>query len=183
MISNSSKTTVHMVASLDGFVYKKDGNIDWLTSGDHYESGIALSKEDIKNYLAGIDCYVMGSKTYEQALVHGWPYGEKPVFVLSSRSLTSHYANVQFHNSELIEFFENKLRKEFKNIWIVGGPQLVKNCLQKKLVDEIIITIIPVLLGDGILFFDFIGIEQKLHLKNTVAYKDGLVELTYQIIK
>lgn len=182
MEHDHSKITLHMVSSLDGFIAKKDGSVDWLHSKSQYEKGVTLSEEDIQEYLAGIDCYVMGSKTYEQALNLGWPYGELPVVVLSNRPLKTERENVRFYRGELEYLINNELKPLYKNIWVVGGAMLAKAVLRSKLVNEIIVSIMPVILGDGILFFDYIGQEQLLRLKDVKAYKDGMVELCYVVI-
>lgn len=62
MTPNTSKITIHMVASLDGFIAKKDGKVDWLQSTDNYEKGVSLSKEEIETFIKGIHCYVRGPK-------------------------------------------------------------------------------------------------------------------------
>lgn len=170
-----------MVSSLDGFIAKKDGDVSWMASNDHYEKGATLSEEEITTFLEKIDCYVMGSKTYEHALELGWPYGDTPVIVLTSRNLTSDRDSVHFYSRDLNELIDKRLKPQFEHIWMVGGTMLTKAFLRQRLADEIVVTIIPVLLGDGTLFFDYVGQEEKLHLKDVVAYKDGMVELTYEV--
>ena len=172
-----------MVSSLDGFIAKKDGSVSWMHVDDTYEKGVELTKEDIAEFLASIDCHVMGSKTYEQAVELGWPYGEVPVFVLTKRNLKSDKKSVHFLSGELTEIVTHQLKSKFKNIWVVGGALLTKEFLQLGLADEVNITIIPILLGDGTLFFDYIGKEIPLHLKDMTAFKDGMVELVYEVIK
>ncbi|MEO1258704.1 MAG: dihydrofolate reductase family protein [Bacteroidota bacterium] len=181
MSHKTSKITIHMVSSLDGFIAKKDGSVDWLHSTDHYEKGVTLSEEDIAAFIEKIDCYVMGSHTYEQALQLGWPYGDVPVFVLTRRNLTSDRQNVEFYKGDLNRFVNERLRPNHQNIWMVGGAMLTKEFIRLKLADEIIVSIMPVILGGGTLFFDFVGREQTLHLKDVTAYKDGMVELCYEI--
>ena len=183
MKTNTSKVTIHMVSSLDGFVAKKDGSISWLNSTDNYEKGITLSEEDIEEYVKKIDCYVMGSSTYEDALKLGWPYGDKPVIALSKRDLTTDRKNVTFYKGDLDVLVNDKLKPNYKNIWLVGGAELVKDFIRLQLADEIIISIMPIILGGGTLFFDYIGQEQLLHLKDVKAYSDGMVELMYEIKK
>lgn len=178
-----SKVTIHMVSSLDGFIAKTDGSVSWMHSNYTYEKGVELTKEYIAEFLKSIDCYVMGSKTYEHALELGWPYGEVPVFVLTKRALKSDKKNVQFLSGDLAEIVTNQLKAKFKNIWMVGGALLTKEFLRLGLTDEINITIIPILLGDGMLFFDHVGKEIPLHLKDMTAFKDGMVELVYEIHK
>ena len=183
MTSHASQVTLHMVSSLDGFIAKKDGDISWLHSTDRYAPGKTLSEADITAYLQTIDCYVMGSKTYEHALELGWPYGDKPVFVLTHRPLQSKKENVKFLSGDLEKLVNEDLKPQFSSIWMVGGTMLTKEFLQLGLVDELIVSIMPILLGDGTLFFDYIGKEQRLHLKDMTAYHDGMVELSYEVIK
>ncbi len=176
-----AKITLHMVSSLDGFIAKRDGSVLWLNSTDSYEKGIELTEEDIATFIKTIDCYVMGARTYEQALKLGWPYGDKPVIVLTNRKLVKEREKVRFYSGDLNALVNDQLKPNYQSIWLVGGSMLAKDFLRLKLVDEIIISIMPIILGDGILFFDYIGQEQQLHLKDTKAYQDGMVELCYEI--
>lgn len=178
-----SIVTLHMVSSLDGFIAKKDGDVSWMRSTDTYAAGVELTDEIIKKFLDKIDCYVMGSHTYEDAVKLGWPYGDVPVYVITNRTLKSERKSVQFYSGDLIPFVNNKLRNRYKNIWMVGGSGLTREFLRYNLGDEIIVSIMPIILGDGILFFDFVGRELLLHLKDVTAYKDGMVELTYDILR
>lgn len=68
--------TLHMVSSLDGFIARKDNSISWLDSTGVYEAGVSISEEEAAIFVKGIDCYVLGSRTYEHALELGWPYGD-----------------------------------------------------------------------------------------------------------
>ncbi len=179
--TQTSNLTLHMVASLDGFISKQDGTVDWMHSQDQYDKGVALTEEDIADYLASIDCYVMGSHTYELALQLGWPYGDKPVVVVSSRSLSSDRASVSFFHGDIVELVEEQLKARYQNIWLVGGAALAKAFLQSNLVDKITLSIMPIILGGGTLFFDFIGKEIPLHLEDVKAYQDGMVELSYAV--
>jgi dihydrofolate reductase len=183
MKTENSRITIHMVSSLDGFIAKKDGTVSWMRSTDNYEKGIELTKEYIANFLESIDCYVMGSQTYEHAVKIGWPYGEVPVFVFTNRDLKSDKKSVKFLSGDLTEILNNQLKPKFENIWMVGGTLLTKEFLRLGLADEINITIIPTLLGNGTLFFDYIGKELSLHLKDVTTFKDGMVELVYEIKK
>ncbi len=183
MRTNTSKVTIHMVSSLDGFIAKKDGSVSWLESTDSYEKGISLSEEYIAEFIKAIDCYVMGSRTYQHALTLGWPYGDVPVIVLTSRDLISSRGNVKFYSGNLNKLVNDQLKPNYRNIWLVGGAMLAKDFIRLKLAEDIIISIMPVILGNGTLFFDYIGKEQLLHLKDVTAYNDGMVELWYEIKK
>lgn len=170
-----------MVSSLDGFIAKKDGSISWLQSTDQFEPGKTLTIEDMEAFNKAIDCYVMGSRTYQHAIELGWPYGETPVFVLTHRELTTDLKNVNFYSADPSSLVKDQLKKNYQNIWMVGGAKLAKTFLQAELADDLVVSIMPILLGDGTLFFNFIGKEQQLHLKDVTAYKDGMVELWYEI--
>lgn len=98
-----------MVSSLDGFIAKKDGTVDWLNSTDHYERGITLSDEKIVEFLSAIDCYVMGSRTYEHALELGWPYGNVPVIVITDRDLSTDKSSVEFYAGDLEKLANEQL--------------------------------------------------------------------------
>ena len=171
-----------MVSSLDSFIASSDESTDWMHSHDFFEEGVELSDEYVSEFLSTIDCYVMGSRTYEHALQLGWVYGKTPVVVLSHRRLESHNRNVEFHAGDLADLAKTLTRK-YQNIWVVGGADTVKQFLLSNLVDEIVLTIVPVILGSGKPFFDDLGKTFQLHLKKTEAFKDGMVELTYQVRK
>lgn len=114
-------------------------------------------------------------------LGNGWPYGDKPTFVLTSRNLHSNKKSVQFCNGNLHELFSSQLLP-YKNIWVVGGAYVTKAMLLKNFINQIVISIMPILIGEGLPFFDSIQTEVNLHLLDTKAYKDGIVKLTYQVI-
>ena len=183
MTTATSKVTLHMVSSLDGFIAKKDGSVSWLQSSDCYDKGVTLTDEDVEEFNRTIDCFVMGSRTYELALTLGWPYGDTPTIVLTHRDLPTDRENVEFYSGDLNKLVNDRLEPNYKNIWLVGGAMLAKDFIRLKLADDIKLTIMPIILGDGMLFFDYIGQEQALHLKDVTAYKNGLVELWYEIRK
>src|SRR5437868_4210118 len=135
MEHTKSRVTIHMAASLDGFIARKDGSVDWLETSDKFEGGETMDPEFVAEFLKTIDCYVMGSRTYETALnFHakgfGWSYGDKPVFVLTSRELPKARDTVEFHSGELALLVNERLRPNFRSIWFVGGGQLSGECLR-----------------------------------------------------
>src|SRR5678815_3575848 len=106
MASTESRVTIHMVASLDGFIARKDGRVDWLETSDTFEGGDTLDPEFVQEFLETIDCYVMGSRTYQtglsfEARVFGWSYGHKTTFVLSHRELSRTRDTVEFYSGDL----------------------------------------------------------------------------------
>jgi dihydrofolate reductase len=175
--------TIHMVASLDGYIAKPDNSIAWMDTKDNHEKGIRDEDIDVAGFLAGIDCYVMGAKTYEHALELGWPYGDKPVVVLTRRALPASKDSVTFLSGELSSLVTKQLIPKYRNIWMVGGAELTREFLRLGLADDIRITIAPVLIGEGTPFFDELRQEIPLHLKEVSAYRNGYVELWYEIRK
>ncbi|HET7106949.1 MAG TPA: dihydrofolate reductase family protein [Candidatus Acidoferrum sp.] len=171
---------MHVVSSLDGFIAKQDNSVSWLEdNGSVYEAGATISEQEIAAFIKAIDCYVLGSRTYEHALELGWPYGETPTVVVTSRKMSSTKNNVEFYSGDLRELIDAKLAPRYRNIWLVGGARLCQRFLKLGLVDEIKLTIAPVLLGDGLRLFGDSATEARWNLQNVVAYKNGFVELSY----
>ncbi|MGD9633179.1 MAG: dihydrofolate reductase family protein [Pirellulales bacterium] len=184
--NQSSRVTIHMVASLDGFIARRDGRVDWLETADEFAGGDTMDPETITGFLQTIDCYVMGSRTYETALRFeaqgfGWAYGDKPAFVLTSRPLPQTRESVEFHSGGLAEFVNGHLRQKFRSIWFVGGGAVCGECLRLGLADEVRYSIVPILIGDGISFFDKLKHDIPLHLAEVKAYNSGMVALRYQL--
>lgn len=176
-----------MVSSLDGYIAKKDNSVSWFETTDNYEKGANVTAQDAEEFVKTIDCYIMGSRTYEHALElsksYGWVYGDVPTIVLTRRKLPVDRQNIETYSGDLVKLVNERLKPNYKNIWLVGGAKLVKDFIRLNLADEIRQSILPVILGDGAPFFDQIGQEQALHLKDVTAYKNGMVELYYEIRK
>ena len=187
MTTGTFKITIHMVSSLDGIIAKKDNSVSWFETSDHYEEGVNVTEHDIGEFLKTIDCYVMGARTYEHALElsksYGWAYGDKPTIVLTHRNLPVDRPNIEIYSGDLNKLVNERLKPNYKNVWLAGGSMLAKDFIRLKLAGEIRLSIIPIILGNGTLFFDHIGQEQALHLKDVTAYKNGMVELLYEVRK
>ena len=179
------KVTIHMVSSLDGIIAKKDNSVSWFESTDNYENGVA--GENAEEFMKTIDCFVMGSRTYEHALElsknFGWAYGDVPTIVVTHRDLPLERKNIEIYSGDLNKLINERLKPYYSNVWLVGGAMLAKEFIRLRLADEIRVSILPVILGDGILFFDNVEYEQALHLQDVTAYKSGMVELRYEIRK
>jgi dihydrofolate reductase len=177
--------TIHMVSSLDGIIAKKDNSVAWFETSHFYEKGV--TGQNPEEFLKTIDCYVMGARTYEHALElsrsYGWGYGDVPTIVLSHRNLPLERKNIELYSGNLGKLVDERLKPKYSNVWLVGGAMLAKDFIRLKLADEIRFSILPIILGDGTLFFDHIGQEQLLELKDVTAYKTGMVELRYEIKK
>ena len=175
-----SRVTLHVVSSLDGFITRKDNSVSWLDfSGSVYEAGVSISEEEAATFVKAIDCYVLGSRTYEHALELGWPYGDTPTVVVTGREWPPVRESVEFYSGDLETLVDVKLSPRFRNIWLMGGAMLCQRFLELGLVDEIRLTMAPVLLGEGLRLFGGVLTEKRWELKNVVAYKNGFVELSY----
>jgi dihydrofolate reductase len=186
MENTKSRVTIHMAASLDGFIARKDGSVDWLETSDRFEGGDTMAPEGVEAFLKTIDCYVMGSRTYETALDFeakglGWSYGDKPTFVLTRRELRRVRDTVQFYSGELARLVDERLKPNFQSIWFVGGGQVCGECLRLGLADEVRYSIMPILIGDGISFFDRLARDVALHLVEVKPYESGMVALRYDV--
>ncbi|MDP2318672.1 MAG: dihydrofolate reductase family protein [Acidobacteriota bacterium] len=181
-----SRVTIHMAASLDGFIAREDGRVDWMETSDKFEGGDTMTPEFVAAFLETIDCYVMGSRTYETALDfeargQGWAYGDKPTFVLTSRQLPQTQETVEFYSGDLAKLVNERLRPYFRSIWFVGGGTVCGECLRLGLADEVRYSILPILIGEGVSFFDRLDKDVTLHLVEVKGYESGMVALRYDV--
>jgi len=186
MTVSDSRVTIHMAASLDGFIARRDGSVDWMETSDEFAGGADMDPAFVAAFLKSIDCYLMGSRTYETALGFeargfGWPYGDTPTCVLTTRALPRTRKNVEFHSGDLAQLVNGRLRPAFRNIWVAGGGMLAAECLRLGLADELYYSILPVVIGEGIPFFGTLSKDVPLHLLDVKAYKNGMTELRYEV--
>ncbi len=186
MAHPDSRVTIHMAASLDGFIARKDGRVDWMETSDEFAGGDSMDPAFVEEFLNTIDCYVMGSHTYETALRFeaqglGWAYGDKPTFVLTSRELPRTRETIEFYSGDLAMLVNERLRPTFRSIWIAGGGMVASECLRLGLADELRYSILPIVIGEGLPFFEQLGQDVPLHLTEVKAYKSGMVALRYEV--
>ena len=188
MENDNARVTIHMVASLDGFIARKDGSVDWLETADTFDGGASMTPESVATFLGTIDCYVMGSRTYETALGFeargmGWPYGDTPTFVLTHRALQKVRNTVELCSGDLERLVGERLKPNFGSIWFVGGGAVSAECLRLRLADEVRYSIVPMLIGDGIPFCHGLDKDVPLHLLEATPYTNGMVALRYEVRK
>jgi dihydrofolate reductase len=177
--------SVFIAVSLDGFIARKDGSLDWLD-----EANLLAPKDEdcgYKTFMESIDVLVMGRNTFEKVLSFGvpWPYMEKHVVVLSSRKLTipENIQHVVSQSSGTPESIVADLAaRNLKQLYIDGGVTIQK-FLAAGLIDSITLTVVPVLLGEGLPLFGALTKDISLKLVNTRAYDFGFVQLKYRIEK
>lgn len=185
MNSDRSRITLHMVASLDGFIAKKDNSVGWFETSSPYEKGVDWQGPG--DFMKSVDCYVMGATTYEHAVAlseeYYWAYGDTPTIVVTHRDLPKVKPHIEFFAGDLKVLVHEVLRPRFKNVWVAGGAVLANEFLRQGLADDLRLAILPIMLGEGLPFFDGAGKENALRLLDTAAYKNGLVELHYEFVK
>ena len=166
------KVVVYIASSLDGYIARENGDIDWLPEPS--ESGYNA-------FYKSVDTIIMGKTTYAQVLTFGsYPYKNKKSFVFS-RTNRDNDDNVEFV-SDIAKFVDDDFPGAGKNIWLVGGSQIIASFLKQRAIDEIIITVIPVLLGKGIPLFMNLEKETNLELIKTEKFGQ-LVDLHYKVLK
>ncbi|MEZ2240886.1 dihydrofolate reductase family protein [Microcoleus sp.] len=167
------KIILFIASSLDGYIARPQGEIDWLFTDQNY---------GYSDFLNSIDTIIMGRKTYEQVLTFGeYPYQEKKSYVLTK--------NINFqteHDVTPVADVDNLVKElrrlEGKNIWLVGGSLLIRNFLEKKLINELILSVHPIVLGEGIPLFATPTTATNLQLTGCQTYSSGLVQLFYDVV-
>lgn len=174
-----SKVILYIATSLDGYIARPDNNLDWLTSTPKPETGDYGYSE----LLEGIDTIIMGRKTYDVCIgFEGeWLYTGLKTFVVSSDKNFEIKSPDTFLLPENLKDFVNDLKiKPGKDIWLVGGGQLITSFINNGLLDRMIITIVPKLIGEGIPLFPKNTKESNWKLVKTEQFNTGLVNLTYE---
>jgi dihydrofolate reductase len=170
-----------VASSLDGFIATGDDNLDWLLQFD----GFAGGQESYDGFMADVGCIVMGGDTYAWLQKHepdNWPYPSTPCWVFTHHEHSAPKgADVTFVRGPVAEFVED-LRADAgdKNVWIVGGGVLAAQFADAGALDEIIISIIPVVLGSGKSVLPMSGPTAPLELLASHAMGRGIVELRYR---
>jgi dihydrofolate reductase len=176
---NKPRVKLYIACSLDGFIAREDGSIDWLTE---YENN-PETDYGYSEFYASIGTVLMGRKTYEQVLSFGdWPYAEKRTCVFTGqKEPLSREKRVEFVSDNVGEFMRRLKGNTDEDIWLVGGSQLIRAFLEEDLVEDLIVFIVPVILGSGIPLFDRIGKEIKLRTVSIEKYENGLVKMESQV--
>jgi len=168
---------VYIATSLDGFIATVDGGVDWLNeipNPDGSDYGYA-------EFISSTDALVMGRNTFEKVLTFGsWPY-DKPVFVLSNSltELPEDFADkAEIVSGEINEVVSQLSQRGYDNLYIDGG-RVIQSFLREDLIDKMIITRVPILLGDGIPLFAKLGYELRFRHEKTEIYNNMLVKSCY----
>ena len=177
MCKDMRKIILYIAMSLDGYIADKNGGVDWLSGQDAEEEDEGTYSE----FVQGVDTVVMGWNTYAQLRTELspkiWPYEELISYVITHRDEKS-TDNIKFVGEEPCELIARLKEMPGKDIWICGGSSIIQPLIRENLIDEYRISVIPTILGDGILLFGNWKTELQLRLKETKMY-NGIAELVY----
>ncbi len=179
-LSDRPKISVFIATSIDGYIARKNGDIDWLTKFNPPTDESEDKDCGFSKFFSGIDVLVMGRNTYE-VVSHfdPWPYEGKRVVVISS-TLQSVCKQAELYKGDIKHLVEKLHADGFKHIYVDGGAT-ISQFLNMGLVDQLIISIIPIVLGSGIQLFSNINDDKWCRLVTTQAFSNGLVQLRYEV--
>lgn len=160
-----------IATSLDGYIAGPNGEIDWLFTDQDY---------GYSPFYAAVDTVVMGRKTYDLCLTFGeYPYPGIPNYVWS-RTRRGKDEHATFVSGDIAELINTLKQQEGKTIWLVGGSALVGEAITHDLLDQLIVSIHPIVLGDGVALFPRGLPRTQFQLVRSEAFNTGLVQLTYR---
>lgn len=181
--SENVKVSVFIATSLDGYIARPDGDVAWLHEGEPVEEGDDMGYSALFN---AVDALVMGRGSFEKVLEFDpWPYGTKPVIVLSRNQLEVPEAlrdTVRIDSSSPQELVDKLSQEGYTRIYLDGG-KVIQSYLREGLVDNMTITMIPVLIGAGIPLFGGLEKDVKLKLLESKSWQNGMVQLNYEVLK
>ncbi len=175
------KIKLYIASSLDSFIADENGSIDWLFSDADY---------GYTKFYNSIDTILVGRKTYEQSLTfEEYPYKGKKVYVFThnakeQKKKKKTASDVEYVDKDIPEFVMRLIQQPFshRDIWLLGGGEIVSLFLNAELVAEIILSVHPIILGKGIPLFNNIEKSVKLRLLESIPFESGLVQLRYCIL-
>jgi dihydrofolate reductase len=175
-MKTDKKVILYISMSLDGYIATKDNSLEFLSIVE--EEGEDYGYND---FVKSVDTILIGRKTYEKVLAMGYayPHIDKDVYILT-RTAKPSLGNFKFYTGDLIQLVNKLKSQEGKNIYCDGGAEIANELMKNNLVDEFIISIIPILLGDGIKLFKDSRPELELELISTKQYNIGLTQLHYK---
>ena len=169
------QVTYYVASSIDGFIAKADGGVDWL-------SCVEVDGEDYgyAEFFGSVDGLIMGRTTFDQIQGFGrWPYEDKPCWVWTRHSIDSKSPTAVATAKSPVDVVEEASKQGLNHLWLVGGGRVAGAFEAGQLISTYIISVIPILLGDGIPLISGCKLPCNLHLSESRSYKSGLVQLTY----
>src|SRR5215208_5534187 len=175
--SDMRKVKLFIASSLDCYIAREDGGIDWLFTDADY---------GYTKFYDSIDTIIVGRKSYDQSLtLDEYPYKGKKVYVFTRnkvRKKNNNEQDVEYIDTNIQDFVTNLTQSIGKDVWLLGGGEIVSVLLNAGLVDEIILSIHPIILGTGIPLLRNIQKEVNLQLENSLSFDSGLTQLYYKVL-
>ena len=175
-MTNQRKVVMFIATSLDGYIATENDSLDWLFKVE------GEGDNGYSEFYETVDTVIMGRRTYDWLMeqeMEDFPYEGKECYVFS-RTVSQDNENVKFFSGDVVDFTNQLKNKEGKNIWVMGGGDLLHSFINNKLVDEMIITVSPVLIGKGIPLFKELDFETELTLKSINRFNQ-FAELRYEV--
>lgn len=176
---NSRKVILYIASSLDGFISKPDDDLEFLNL-------VQKENEDYgyNDFISTVDMVIVGRKTYDWVMKNApdFSHNDKETYVIT-RTEREKKGNITFYNGSLIDLISELKTKSGKNIFCDGGAEIVNELLKNKLIDEMVLSIIPIMVGNGTKLFNLDIPEQELILSSAKSFETGLVQLHYKLKK
>jgi dihydrofolate reductase len=173
------KVIVHIATSADGYIARPDGDLDWLTSRPAPKGFYGLNA-----FVRSIDTKLLGRKTYEESLRLGAKFDSTTRYVVFSRHAPPADApsGVEFVSGAIGPFISRLREQPGKDIWLMGGGELIAFFLDEQAIDEFVISVVPVFIGDGIPLIARRHRHVPLELRSVDRFEDGLVQVHYRVL-
>jgi dihydrofolate reductase len=173
------KVILYIATSLDGYIAKPNDDLSFLSIVEHEGEDYGYSE-----FIGSVDTVILGRKTYDWVMsqVSEFPHADKKAYVIT-RTPRPDIGNTNFYSGDLKSLVLKLKSENGKNIFIDGGAEIVNLLLKDDLIDELIISIIPILVGSGTKLFNDDRPEIKLQLISTKQYEKGLVQLYYKNLR
>ena len=172
------KIILYIASSLDGYIARKKGEVDWLDEFNNTGEDYGYFK-----FYDSIDVTLMGNKTYKTTLSFGeFPYKEKKNYVFTKQNILPQADFVEFINKNIVSFAKDLKTQKGKDIWLIGGTQINEFFFNNDIIDELILSVMPVTIGNGIPLFTKSIKPLKFRLIDEKSYKNGVVQLHYSIL-
>jgi len=177
-VTNRRKVIVHIATSADGYIARPDGDLEWLTSRPAPEGFYGMDA-----FMRSIDTKILGRKTYEKSLHMGAKFDSKSRYIVFSRQAPPADApsGVEFVNGAIGPFISRLREEPGKDIWLMGGGELIASFLDEQAIDQFVISVAPVFIGDGIPLIARRHRHVPLELHSVERFEDGLVQLHYLV--
>jgi len=177
-VTKQRKVIVHIAASADGYIARPDGDLEWLTSRPAPKGFYGMEA-----FMKTVDTMVIGRKTYEESLKLGGTFDSTSrTFVFSRQKPPAKIPKgVEFVNEAIGPFISRLREQPGKDIWLMGGGELIASCLDEKVIDEFVVSVVPVFIGDGIPLIARRDRHVPMTLKSVERFDDGLVQLHYLV--